>query len=397
MKLQIFVILVVGLFLGASFSSAQVRNEPCKCADKDLLLDALNMSQSAIQALNFRLEHLKDWEAAHGKVIYSGKQERELEDGLGAAFDQVRKGSGDEFGGSQMDFGDCSIVEKKTGQNWCAREINQRLFDVYKEACRKTKNLPIDQNPFRELRQVILHKISAYQAMQNFILDSLKSLPKNCRPNNWFGYVTYQKVQTVNSVETMAKINGTSTQNSEVTYLGRVLVEEGKAASARASATDSWDLTHISSITEICKGKQVARVMTGNSKNFLKGETIGNATFTLKIDFHPAIKTYDLYVQFFDINIAGQNSKSDKLSNAADCTEKGYDTNNNVSLTKRVLREGHSVTGEKIDPDSPNYLEGRRVVKPEALNQTGVKEGDKTTTKTHEIQFRWALWRLPAK
>ena len=393
MKLQIFVILVVGLFLGASFSSAQVRNEPCKCADKDLLLDALNMSQAAIQELNFQLEYAKGWEAAHGRGVYGDEFYKALEENLGVVKNQF--GSGDEFGGYQMKSSDCSILEK-SGQNRCAREIEKSLIDVYKEACREKKDLPIYQN-LGEMRQVLLHQISAYQAMQNFVLDTLKSLPKTCRPNNWFGYVTYQKVQTENAVETMAKINLTATRNSKVTYFGTLLVEEGKAASASASATDSSDLNQISGYTDICKGKQVSRVLTSNSKSFSKGETIGNATFTLKIDFHPAIKTYDLYADFFPINIAGQRSTSNKLSNAADCSEKGYDTGDNFSFTKRVQKEGHSVTGEKIDPDSPNYLEGRRVVKPEALNQTGVKEGNTTTTKTHEIQFRWALWRLPAK
>jgi hypothetical protein len=396
MKLQIFVILVVGLFWGASFSSAQPQGEPCKCADRDTLLNALNVSQAAIQELNSQLEYWNTWEAAHGKAFYTDELDKALEESLEAVIGQVREGSGEEFGGYQVNSVDCSIKER-SGQNWCTREIEKSLIDVYKEACRKTKNLPIDQNPYREVRQVVLHKISAYQAMQNFILSTLKSLPKTCRPNNWFGYVTYEKVQTENAVETMPKINGTLARNSKVTYSGTLLVKEGKAARAKAWATDSWDLNDIKSFTEICKGKQVARVMTSNSKNFFEGETIGNATFTLKIDFHPAIKTYDLYVDFFPINIAGQNSRSDRLSNAADCPEKGYDTNNNVSLTKRVQKEGHSVTGEKIDPDSPNYLEGRRVVKPEPLNQAGVKEGNTTTTTTHEIQFRWALWRLPAK
>ena len=55
MKLQIFVILVVGLFWGASFSSAQPQGEPCKCADRDTLLNALNVSQAAIQELNSQL------------------------------------------------------------------------------------------------------------------------------------------------------------------------------------------------------------------------------------------------------------------------------------------------------------------------------------------------------
>ncbi len=393
MKLQVFVILVVGLFLGASFSSAQVRNEPCKCADKDLLLDALNMSQAAIQELNFQLEYAKGWEAAHGKTVYGDEFYKALEKNLGVVKNQF--GSGDEFGGYQIKSSDCSIMEK-SGQNRCAREIEKSLIDVYKEACREKKDLPIYQK-LGEMRQVLLLQISAYQAMQKFVLDTLRSLPKTCRPNNWFGYVTYQKVQTVNSVETNAKINLTATRNSKVTYLGTLLVEEGKAASASASATDSWDLNQISGYTDnTCKGKQVARVMTYNTKSFSEGETIGNATFTLKIDFHPAIKTYDLYVDFFPINIAGQNNTSNSLS-AADCAEKGYDKSDSFSFTKRVQKEGHSVTGEKIDPDSPNFLEGRRVVKPEALNQSGVKEGNTTTTKTHEIQFRWALWRLPAK
>jgi len=394
MKLQIFVILVVGLFLGASFSSAQVRNEPCKCADKDLLLDALNKSQAAIQELNFRLEYAKGWEAAHGRTVYGEEFYEALAKDLGVVINQF--GSGDEFGGYQMKSSDCSIIEK-SGQNRCAQEIEKSLIDVYKEACRKSKDFPIYQN-LGEMRQVLLHQISAYQAMQNFVLNTLKSLPKTCRPNNWFGYVTYQKVQTEHSVETNAKINLTATRNSKVTYLGTLLVDEGKAASASALATDGWDTNQISGYTDnTCKGKQVPRVMTYYTKSFSKGETIGNATFTLKIDFHPAIKTYDLYVDFFPINIAGQNNTSNSLSAAADCNEKGYDKSDSFSFTKRVQKEGHSVTEEKIDPDSPNFLEGRRVVKPEPLNQAGVKEGNTTRTTTHEIQFRWALWRLPAK
>jgi len=408
MKLQIFAILVVGLFLGASFSSAQVRNEPCKCADKDLLLDALNISQAAIQELNAQLEHLKGSEAAHGGALYNDKLDKELEEILRGATDQVRKGSGDEFGGYQMNRGDCSIRE--SGQNWCAREIDRSLIDVYKKACEEKTNVPIEQNPYRELRQVILHKISAYQAMQNFILETLKSLPKTCRPNNWFGYIVLQRVFTSVDEEPLpprprsgpygAFSGGTRTTNKKDIEIGTVFVREGKPTSIRASMTSTENGASGGSLEVNCGA---AGWKTGTESNtfesFLKGENNGDvvpASNRIVLKVNPANQTYDVYTGVFPrVNLTGEKVSSAKTAFTA-CRNDLDRPGKPEPFTSSASFAPYSVTNEKIKPGSPDFLEGSRTVKPPEFNRR-YKQGNVTTTLTQEILFRWMLVRLPAK
>lgn len=399
MKFRIFIIVVLGL---SSFLSSQAQtNEPCGCADKELLLDALNMSQMAIQELNFRLEHLQAWEATHDKVFFSDKAKEELNEGLRAALDQVRKGNRDDFGGYQMKVSDCSIKEK-SGQNWCAREIEKSLIDIYQNACKETKNVPIAQNPYRELRQVILQEISAYRAMQNFVLSVLNSLPKKCRPNNWFGYVVYQKIVTNISNRTIPgqsgpmttgtlTTGGNETQGSKNSYYGTILIEEGEASSADASAESSLKSSRIISGRIYCSKNKPneSQSETSGNNQLIAGSSDGKADFSLKV--YP--QEYSISMLFFGVPAEGQIGSFHNV--AGGCNNIKPINNNRTISTVLSAPDRYSVKG-KINPKSPDLLEGSVSEAPPFGNTTST-QGNTTTTQTYSIQVRWMLRRLSSK
>ena len=55
MKIKFLVIAVVWLFSGF-LSAVQAQNQPCRCADREDLLNLLNTTQMAIQKFKFQLD-----------------------------------------------------------------------------------------------------------------------------------------------------------------------------------------------------------------------------------------------------------------------------------------------------------------------------------------------------
>ncbi len=201
MKIKFFVMSIILILSG--FISAQAQTKPCGCADKQDLLNLLNMSQRAIQEYNSQLDLLNQREERNSQPeMYSRDSFAKLINLIETALADVSGNGATKYRLPDMSIGDCSITEKDT-QNECLRQIYKSLFDVYQKACEETISQPGLNKSLIKMKQVIEHQISAYQAMQNFILKMLKSLPKSCRPNDWFGYVVYQKVKTQVSNKTI--------------------------------------------------------------------------------------------------------------------------------------------------------------------------------------------------
>lgn len=405
MKLKIFLIVVVCLLSG-SLSSAQAQTKPCGCEDKEDLLNLLNWTDMAIQEYQFQLGLLEEMEKAENRtVIFSDDGYKKLWESVNGAIGAVRqKGYG-----ITMNTNDCSISGMES-QSLCVQEFHDILYHYLQKACMSTlpsrEGKPGSYLEGMKMSQIIVQTILAYKSARNWVLRTLQSLPKGCRPNDWFGYVVYQKVKTDISVEARPPVsdpNGTgigpstNIQSSKDTYIGTVFVERGKAVNAKAYAAQKMDNT--SNGSSRCRSFQegfIERVSTGGLKFSAEKETKGIASFTL--DVHPARKTYDLRVRFFPVDITGQRIAWGKGPGGGACSSKIYETNNAYTLTVRAGEsEGHYVSDQKIDPSSPDHLQGSLApVKPFLLNESE-KVGNISYTKTYEIQFRWVLRRLPAR
>lgn len=398
MKIKILVIAIVWLLSGFLLS-AQAQSQACGCADKQDLLNLLNQTQMELQELQFQTDLILAQEKADGKPK---KATTEIVNKLNGALDNAAKSVANKtYPGHSMNVVDCTVKRENTYSD-CVELVKKRFYDVIQQACREDKDWRGSVQPYYEVLEVksyLLQIFKAKQEMKNFILQMLSSLPKSCRPNNWFGYVVYQKVNTAVGVKTLPANNntplgtngGTETQGGKNTYIGTVFVEEGKAVSARAYAAYSFDNSYKGTARVQCTSKEPIGTTqkTSGRTDILEGESDGTAEFSLNVN--PAMRTYGLSAYFFPVTLTGQSKGYTAYTAAAGCPGGQNDFNSPAYL--RADKQGHFVSDQKIT--SPDSLEGTDVVKPPLSNQS-TKGGNTAVTETYEIQFRWMLRRLPA-
>jgi hypothetical protein len=401
MKFKYSALAIVCLLFG--FGAAQ--GQPCGCADKQDLLKLLNMSQMAIQEFTAQLEHLKDRESAAGNSEPFTRQANEkLWESVNAALDNVRGRGTGKYELPEMNTRDCSFRETGT-PNECRRQIYKSLFDVYLKACRETKDLPLERNPYGKMKQVILHEISAFQAMQNLLLKLLDALPKNCRPNDWFGYVVFQSVKTSTVSRTILPTTniprpaagisvgngGNEITGTNSTYIGTIFVEEGEAATARAYAANSLKVGKTVSGRIYCSPKKpdVEVVDTNGRNDFADGESEGRGGF--RLDIYPQKGKYHIYVTFFAVRISGQMHTFG--SSAGGCRNQPFEYKTPVNM--RVGGMNHGIDG-RLTPNAPDYIEGSRTERPPEL-QLSRQENNSSGNFTYETTTRWMLRRLGPK
>jgi hypothetical protein len=406
-KIKIFVIAVVWLM--SCFLSAQAQNKPCECADKEDLLNLLNVTQTGIQEYKFQLDLITAQEKAEGKtVMYSENGYKKLHETFENAVWAVRKKG--LTGKTTMDTGDCSIKGIES-EKFCVQQVLTILYRVHQKVCMETllwrngkKESYLEK---MEMKQIALESIAALKKAQDFILQLLNSLPKTCCPNNWFGYVVYQKIKTqvinktippknTNYQRPGAGINivegGSGTQIYKTTYIGTIFVEEGKASSARGYAASSLDDRTTVTGRIYCSPKKPdeSSVVSSGQKDFIEGESEGKSEF--RLDVYPAKGKYHIYLRFFSINAIGETSSFRNISGG--CGEKP--TNYKNPITMRLEGPGYYGFDGIMKPDSPDYLEGSKIEKPPFGNQSS-QQGNTSLTETEEIQVRWMLRRLPLK
>ena len=412
MKIKLFVIAAVWLMSGV-LSSAQAQSQPCGCADKEELLNLLNVTRMEIQELKFQLNLITDQEKASGTpVMFSQDGYKKLMETLTNAARAVQK-KGLGHGTVTMDSRTCSIKDTETG-NYCVRQVRLIINRVHQKACMEgqlERQWGVSYRTRMEMKRLVLEKIEAYNAAQEFVLQMLKSLPKTCRPNNWFGYIVLQRVFTSVDEETIpprprsgpygALTGGTKTTKKEDIEIGTVLVRDGKPMSIRASMASSENSAYAASLEVFCGGAVGWKTGTETItfKSFLKGEDNGDvvsASNRTVLKVNPANHTYDVHTGIFPrVNLTGQKDFSTKTTFAG-CRKDQDPPDRTEPFTSSSSFAGHNATNEKIKPGSSDYLEGSRVVRPPDFNKS-YKQGNILTTMTQEIQFRWMLVRLPAR
>jgi len=411
MKLRIFVIVVVCLFSGF-LSTAQAQTKPCGCEDKADLLELLNQVEMSIQEAQFQMDSIL------AKERESGKPTTATDEGVGPVYEAIHNAAKSvanaTYPGDSMNLIDCTI-KRGSSHSDCVELVKKHFYDIPQKACLASKSSRDPDEPYykrMELRSFLVQLMMAYTEERKFILDMLKSLPNNCRPNDWFGYIVLTRVFTSEEVEpipptprlshlTGATFGGTRTTKKEGTEIGLVLVRNGKPMSIRASGASTENAAFAGSREVYCGG--AVGWKTGQDeltyKSFLKSkdnDDAYDASDRTVLTVNPANQTYNVYTTVFPrVNLTGEKARSEK---SAFTLCRGQDAPDSTEpYTSSIIVHPHSVTNEKIKPGSPDFLEGSRTVKPPEFNKPPYKQGNVTTTLTLEIQFRWMLRRLPAK
>jgi hypothetical protein len=405
MKLKFFVIAVVWL---SCYLTAQAQSKPCSCTDKKDLMNRLNVVEMAIQEYRAQIEVIKEQEKNEGKhLMWTQKRYDNLEENVNNAMKTVRDPSANSAS-AKSNGGDCDF-EEITAPTDCLRESVTRHEKVHHRACLAVKDslgLTETYQMRMRLADFAQEEIFAYFEERKFILSQLQSLPPNCRPNNWFGYVANQRVVTTVINKTIPPINangrpsagisvgmgGTSTQISKNSYTGTILVEEGKAARAKGYAAESYDESRTVTGRVYCSPKKpdMSQVDTSGRKDFVEGTAEGNAEFRLSV--HPAKGKYYIQTGFFSVIGAGQTSNFSTTSGG--CGDNSI--NRDFPVTNKRLGGGKDYRIEEELKGSPDYLEGSKIEKPDSGNSSS-QEGNISINRTEVIQVRWMLRRLPTQ
>jgi hypothetical protein len=388
MKVKLFVIAVVVLLSGC-FSSTQAQ-KPCGCEEKAELLNQLNLTQIALQEAQFQMNLILALESKSGKPVMATDEGVNLfQENIQGAQSGVSQWANP---GYSMNVVDCTVtVQRENTNSDCVELIRKQFYDFVQKACLATKSSRSSDQPYyglMELKSYLLHIMQAYSEKQRFILQILGSLPKNCRPNNWFGYVVYQKVQTYTNDD--VRTDKALQSSKKVVYTGTVFVEEGKAVRAGADGTYHSNIFNGSSGRISCSGRQETISRQDVMKDVAKGKADGNPTHAFSFIAYP--DSYDLSVRFLIVKTTGQRTTSSKVT-ATSCTE-GHEKTESEPFTYEIPASGHGVMNEKINRASPDYLEGSRVERPIDTSDKGLFG---LNTRTEEIKLRWMLRRLPQK
>jgi hypothetical protein len=397
MKASVFAIAAALLISGLT-AKAQ---KPCGCADKQYLIDALKQNQMVRQELDFQMKLVIALEEKPGgkSIMPTAEGVKDLYTEITNAKKSVADGDDTYSSGETIDNVDCSVSRTDTFSD-CKELIKKQLFDVIQKACLANKSSRGPGEPYyavMQMRSYLLQLMTAYQKQHEFILQMLGSLPRNCRPNNWFGYVFYRRVQTETSVlskprKTLDSKNAvgpsTGLRTEKNTYIGKISVEGGKAVSGKAYGAQKMDGTN--SFARVCPivGGRLEQVSVANEKFFAEDEKAGYGSLAINV-LSP--HSYRLDVVFSPVVLTGDitmwgNTVSGK------CTDERFEYNSTRRNLVDVKPGGPlSITEQN---ESPDFLEGNQdQVRPTET----FKSGDESVTKTEEIKLRWMLWRLPQK
>lgn len=407
MKAKCFLIVVVLLL--SNFLSAQAQtNQPCGCADKKDLLDRLKVVEMAIQEYTVQIRMMKEQEKKEGKpLMWTKERYNKLENTVNEAMNAVKNRSANSVS-AKSNGGDCDFEEINAPTN-CLRESITRHEKVHHRACLAVKDsLRLEETYQTRMRlaDFAQEEIFSYLEERKFILSELQSLPETCRPISWFGYFVYQRVVTTVINKVIPPINangrpsagisvgmgGSGTQTSINTYTGTILVEEGKAASARGYAVESYDENRTVTGRVYCSPtkRDVAQVDTSGRKDLIKGTGEGNAEFIFNV--RPDRGKYYIQTGFFSVIGAGETSNFSTISGGC-----GDDSvNRNFPVANKRLGGHKDYRLEEELKGSSDYLEGSKVEKPDSGNSNS-QEGNISIIRTEEIQVRWMLRRLPVK
>jgi hypothetical protein len=407
MKIKFYAVAVVWWLVGF-LSSAQAQSLPCGCADKQDLLNLLNQTQMAIQESQFQTNLILAKEKADGKPVMATVK------GLNVFYENLNNAaksvSTKTYPGWSMDVFDCSV--KKTSNNSdCVELIKKHFYDISQKACLANKSSRGTDKPYfeeMEMKSYLLQIMMAYSEMQKFILQMLKSLPKNCRPNDWFGYVVYQKVRSTVTVRTIPSRNtqfkgpssginivngGSETSGFKETYIGTTFFNgDGLPSPARAYAAISYDVSKTFDGRIYCSPRRPDEsfLSTGGMKSFAEGQLNSGSFHTLTI--FPDQRRYKIDVSFpLSVIVVGQSSRFSKTTGV--CVPDPLNENGPIKLT---VEGGSYGIDETASSSSIDYLEGTKTEKPYFLNQS-TKQGNTSATNTHEIQVRWMLRRLSTR
>jgi hypothetical protein len=390
-----------------SFLSGPGHGQSCGCADKKDLLNRLNLVEIAIQEYGFQIQGMKAKAKAVGSPVrFTEEGYKEiLQPAVNEAMQLVRDDAAHQATG-KTNSTDCGLDDISAATD-CLREAMRKHEAVHQAACSAVKSSGFsgDYQNSMTLADFAQEEIYAYREERKYLLEMLTSLPQWCRPNDWFGFVVYQEIHTVNGEKTGAA-RGTGhkpgpgivvsagrkdTTTTSKQYIGTVFVENGKPASARAFA--AWESLASSFETGrvYCTPKRPDEqfVATTGDKQATKGSAAGTATLGLRVD--PATGTYSIYTKFFPVPTSGQRT---------------YTTNNNAcgnppKTVPTALSGGRETASPytikgTIERSFPDYLMGSITEKPPLL-QSSQTTATGSATITFEITARWMLRRLPLK
>ncbi|MCO6512753.1 MAG: hypothetical protein J5I65_18365 [Aridibacter famidurans] len=399
------IVIVFSLLIGAS--SIHGQEQPCGCPDKENLLKKLVSTRAAIGVLERHLDAISRMEKPiRGPLGFD-------EEGLTALLQSIADSqkatqvSGPDSSFSLLNPNDCSISDQRA-ENGCLRKVESRFLEVLRQQCRSRQTPGRRFYESMTMREVVNLQIDAYRAAEALILDSLNSLPADCRPNGWFGYVTYRRVHTIISSKAIAPTSDSITRpgagisittgGNEVvgtknTYTGTVFVEGGRASRARGSASTSFNSSKTLSGRVYCSPKKPDEsvVQTEAKRSFVEGERDGLPEFGLGFD--PADNSYRISMKFFSIEANGDSSTTS--SNSGGCGDKSSE-HSNVLKTRINSPEYHFVEG-LLDPNTPDYLEGSRAEDRTPIIGSSGQADDGSTRITIEITTKWMLRRFPQR
>jgi hypothetical protein len=396
MKIKFFVIAVVLLMSGSLSARAQPR--ACSCADKVALLNLYNEAEMNITELEFQFKSIEEQEPEMGKTVMATEEQiTKMYESISNALKLFPTSN---YSEESMDPVDCSLKTTNIPSD-CVTLILKHTYEPIQKKCKERRS---PNKPFYEgmdMKSYVWEIMTANYAMRDYILQMLKSLPKTCRPNGWFGYVAYQKIVTDESVRNTPPKGdsrsgvGPSTiiQSQKDTYIGTVFVEGGKAVNVKAYASQSINNTSNGSSRCPVVGGVIERASALSDKFSGEQEVAFIGYFDLDVNLAKGL--YYLKFGFLPVKITGQRNLLSKGFHGG-CNNKMIETNNTQTLTVEV-KAGDIIIVRKIKPgSSPDFLEGSEVDKPAEYNES-VKMAGVTYTKTFEIQTRWMLRRLPTR
>lgn len=393
--------IVIVLFMIAfsmSFIQTSAQAKPCSCADSRMLMSRLNEVDITIQELKARLETPGPEEASDVPAYKSADGEKLFE-----SIKELQNAVQLVVGTEEPAFLDpytCNVSRSSADE--CIRSIEQPYFDFLVRECVRRKNIKIPYYETLTVKQIAFMQMKAYEESRNAILKELRSLPPNCRPNNWFGYVVFQRIRTNSAVTNIPASTGSgkpsagisiSTGGTEISgstnnYLGTIYVSDGRSENSRGFAAYNMESSKTISGRIYCSPKRPDEtvVQTYGKSEHLRGDLFGKASFKFSID--PS-GNYLINMAFYNVPVTGQMKTT---GTTAGCG--GKPTSFANPLSSRIDAPApYSIRG-KIDPASPNLIEGNNIEHPTSGNSRS-SSGNTTVTFSEEINVRWTLRRIP--
>lgn len=393
--------IVISVFL-AAFSMFCVETpaqaKPCGCAHARMLMSYLNEVDITMQELRAKWDTPWPVEASNGPA-YKDADWEELFDTIKDLQRSVQLVDA-EAQQAYLDPYTCKI--ERSSADACIKSIQQPYFDYIFRECNPRRNIKVPYYKSLTLKQFELIQLKAYDDSRNAILAALRSLPANCRPNNWFGYVVLQRVKTSSAVTKFLATTGITkpsagisisnggneTAGSKFNYLGTIYVSDGKSENSRGYAAYTMESSKVISGRVYCSPKRPDEtvVQTSGKSEQLEGVLYGKASFRFSVD---AAGNYGMNMTFYPVPFTGQMKT---IGTTAGCDGKPTSFTNPLS-SRSDAPAPFSVRG-KIDMASPDLIEGNKVEHPPAGNSS-LTSANTTMIFSEEINVRWTLRRIP--